>query len=91
MHVIGRWGQCVCVFGAGLEAQAAEAGEQPESGHGQVGLVWQQPSLHTATTNGETAADTGIKRREGDGDSDLERGSFTRKTAVKGADVQLPI
>ena len=44
-----------CFFGAALEA--AESGEQPGSRHGQVGLLWQQPSLHRATLDGETAAD----------------------------------
>lgn len=49
-------------FGAGLEApvQAAESGEQPGSRHGQVGFLWQQRSLPTATLDGETAADMGM-------------------------------
>lgn len=41
-----------CFSGAGLES-----GEQPGSRHGQVGLLWQQPGLHRASLDGETAAD----------------------------------
>lgn len=44
------------VFGSRPEAQA-QSGEQPGSRHGQVGFLWQQPSLGAATVDGETASD----------------------------------
>lgn len=62
---VGSVRGCVCDF---LELDLKlrqQSGEQPGSGHGQVGLQWQQPSLQTATVDGETTADTEMSQEEG--------------------------